>query len=431
MNGGKLLMMINFFPPAAGGGVYRPLSFVRHLSSLGWEITVITPRPGEFWITDPDLERMVPSGVRVIRTRSLSGQRFLGGMRRGAAGSRRSSPGFGALRRLGEFFLLPDTYVGWAPFAFRAASALCRSERFDAIYSTSPPDSTHMAAMAAARRFSIPWVADFRDPWISLYLRKPPTGAHAWLHRRMEGRVAAADRVVVATSWQKSVMEERHPGCRVEHIPNGFDEDDFAGAAPPVNGGGIFTVLHCGMLTLGRTSGSFLRGLALLAARRPELRGRVSVVFLGARESANEEWVSRLGLGDMVRFQDSISHGECVRLERESSALLLIKHDDERYAGLIPGKLFEYIGARRPVIAVVPEGEAAGIIRRERRGEVVSHGDTERIACAIERMYDLHREGRLSETYSLGELPAYSRREAAASLDRLLRGMAGPKEGRE
>ena len=98
---------------------------------------------------------------------------------------------------------------------------------------------------------------------------------------------------------------------------------------------------------------------------------------------------------------------------------------------MIPGKLFEYIGARRPVIAVVPDGEAAGIIRRERRGEVVSHGDMEGIASAIERMYDLHSEGRLSEAYSLGELPAYSRREAAASLDRLLRGMAGPKEGRE
>ncbi len=420
MRNKRLLMLINFFPPAAGGGVFRPLSFVRHLSSLGWEITVVTPKPGEFWITDPALEKMIPENVRVIRTRSLSGQRLLGRVRKGGSGSSRNSSGFGALRRLGEFFLLPDTYVGWVPFAFRTASKLCRSEKFDAVYSTSPPDSTHIAAMKTAGRFSIPWVADFRDPWISLYLRKPPTPVHLWIHRRMEGRVAAADRVVVATSWQKQAMEERYPGCRVELVPNGYEEEDFAEPAPERGGEDIFTVLHCGMLTLGRTSRSFLQGLSFLAERRPSVRARMKVIFLGARESVNEEWVSRLGLAEMVRFENSVPHGECIRLERGSSALLLIKHDDERYGGLIPGKLFEYIGARRPVLAVAPEGEAADIIRRERRGEVVSHGETERIASVVEKMYDLYFGRKLEEAYSLGELPAYSRRSAAGKLDRLL-----------
>ncbi len=75
-------MIINFFPPSAGGGVYRPLSFVKYLSRAGWDVTVITPKPGEFWVNDPELQKQVPSSVKVIRTGSISGQRMLGRLRK-------------------------------------------------------------------------------------------------------------------------------------------------------------------------------------------------------------------------------------------------------------------------------------------------------------------------------------------------------------
>ena len=421
----RVLMFINFFPPSAGGGVYRPLSFVKYLSRLSWDITVITPRPGGFWISDPALMREVPDSVRVIRTGSLSGQSVLGNMNKKRS-SRRSSGRFGILRKFGEYFLVPDTYVGWIPFACMAARAL-PDESFDIIYSTSPPDSTHLAARKFARRTRIPWVADFRDPWIGLHLRKPPTPFHRSIHRRMETRIMEADRVIVTTDWQKKVLEENHPGCRVKKIPNGFDEEDFAEAGTTATTGdatdGSFRIVHCGMLTLGRTSGPFLDGLNRFLRARPESRGRVKVVFAGARESDNEELVHRFGLSDTVEFMDNLPHSQCVKLERASHILLMIKHDDEKYRGLIPGKLFEYIGARRPILAIAPEGEAASIIARENRGEVVSHGSPEKVADILTRFYDLFLAGKLEEAYSLDELSSYSRREAAATLDVVMRGM--------
>lgn len=427
-------MFINFFPPSAGGGVYRPLSFVKYLSRLSWDITVITPRPGGFWISDPALVREVPDSVRVIRTSSLSGQSVLGNMNKKGS-SRRSSGRFGILRRFGEYFLVPDTYIGWIPFACMAARAL-KNESFDIIYSTSPPDSTHLAARKFAMRTGIPWVADFRDPWIGLYLRKPPTPFHRSIHHRMEARVVEADRVIVTTDWQKKVLEENHPGCRVEKIPNGFDEDDFAETIKPAvttvdAPDGIFRIVHCGMLTLGRTSGPFLDGLARFLCSRPESRGRVKVVFAGARESDNEELVHRYGLSDTVEFMDNLPHSQCVNLERDSHVLLMIKHDDEKYRGLIPGKLFEYIGARRPILAIAPEGEAASIIARENRGEVVSHGSPEKVADTLSRLYDLFLAGTLEESYSLDELPSYSRRIAADTLDEIMREMIGDAAGKQ
>jgi glycosyltransferase involved in cell wall biosynthesis len=425
----KILMIINFFPPAGGGGVYRPLSFVKYLSRLSWNVTVVTPRPGEFWISDPGLEREIPSGVRVARTASLSGLRFLRSIRGGSGGgaSRRSSGGFAALRRIGEFFLIPDTYAGWVPFAAREAERLCREERFDVVYSTSPPDSSHLAARRVVRATGIPWVADCRDPWFNLRLRRPPTPVHRALHERLERSVARADLVLVTTEAHERMLRERYPRCRIERIPNGFDEEDFArdpGARPP---DAPFTITHCGMLTLGRSTKPFLEGLAAFARRAPEAAREVRVVFVGPRESANEEWARHFGLGDSVRFEDNVPHRESIAREVRSHVLLLIKHDDERYRGLVPGKLYEYIGAKRPILAVGPDGEAARIVRDLRRGETPRIDRPDEIAGAMETMYRRYREGTLESAYSVEAVPRYSRRAEAERLSELLESLRGER----
>jgi glycosyltransferase involved in cell wall biosynthesis len=418
----KILMMINFFPPAGGGGVYRPLGFVKNLVRFGWDVTVVTPRPGEFWISDPDLASTVPGEVTIVRTPSLSGFRMLSLARgrRTGRGSARSSHRFEWLRRLSEFFMLPDTYVGWIPFARRAAMRLCSEQHFDILYSTSPPDSTHMAAWSVARRHSLPWLADCRDPWISLYLRDPPTALHRRLHERLEDRLSNADRILVTTAWQEEMMRRRFPGSRLERIANGYDEDDFEGIdelRPPQK---PFTIMHCGMMTLGRSSRPILEGLREVFRREPGARDSMRILFLGARESENEAWVHRLGLDDVAVFMDNVAHHECVKLERKSHVLLLVKHDDERYRGLVPGKVYEYIGARRPILAVVPEGEAADIVRRNNRGEVARIDDPGGVADAILKMFRLYREGDLESSYSLDSLPHYSRRAGTERLVEIL-----------
>lgn len=422
MKRAKILMFINFFPPSAGGGVYRPLSFVKYLSRASWDITVVTPAPGEFWITDPELESQVPGDVRVVRTRSLSGLRILNAIK-GGSGSKRSSKGFDFLRRLSELALVPDTYIGWVPFAVRAARRLCGEEHFDILYSTSPPDSSHLAARSIARSFAIPWVADFRDPWISLYYRKPPTTLHERWHRRLEGSVAKADRLLVTTEWHKMEMLRLYPDARVEKVPNGYDEEDFEGLEDEKPDGESFTILHTGMLTMGRTAEPFLRGLKRFLDARPEARSRIRVSFLGSRESRNEECARDLGLDDLVGFEDNAAHSECIRRERRSDVLLLLKHDDERYMGAIPGKLYEYFGARRPILGVARPGESFRMITTHGRGEIAAIDDPAGISQDIAKMYDLYLEGKLDEHYRLDELAEYTRRRAALRLEGILRSM--------
>jgi glycosyltransferase involved in cell wall biosynthesis len=182
------------------------------------------------------------------------------------------------------------------------------------------------------------------------------------------------------------------------------------------------------MLTLGRRAGSFLEGLALFLEREPSARGDVRAVFIGARESANEELPRPDLLADAVGFEGNIPHAACVERERRSDVLLLIKHDDDRYRGLVPGKLYEYIGARRPLLALVPPGEAAETVVRLRRGETASPDDPAAAAAAIGRLYRLHCEGALESSYDLSERPELTRRAAAEELDRLLCGPGRRKE---
>jgi glycosyltransferase involved in cell wall biosynthesis len=263
-------------------------------------------------------------------------------------------------------------------------------------------------------------VADFRDPWIGLHLRTPPTAVHRRIHERMESGTVRADRVVVATRWQEDALRAAYPEARIVRIPNGYDDADFShppAATPPPD---RFVILHSGMLTLGRSTRPFLEGLALFVKRNPGASASMRVVFLGARETGNERWVARFGLEQSVSFEDNIPHRECVERERASHVLLLLKHDDERYRGLIPGKLFEYFGAGRPVLAVVPGGEAADLVRDLRRGEIADIADSADIAAVIERMYTRFLEGRLESAYDLGPLEQYTRRYLANRMSDVL-----------
>jgi glycosyltransferase involved in cell wall biosynthesis len=414
-------MLIPFFPPMGGGGVYRPLSFVRRLPQYGWRVTVVTPAADAYWIRDESLVARVPADTRVIHTRTWSGQAWLARGRGGRATARRSSRGFAAARRLSSAVLVPDSYVGWIPFAVRAALEVAHTDRVDAMYSTSPPESTHLAALKVHREAGVPWIADLRDPWMNLHLLDAPSPLHRHLHRRMEKRVVtSADASVVTTRWHEALMCARYPASRVVRIPNGYDGDELSsleGFAPPAQ---RFRMVHAGMLTQKRSATPFLEALARVLAGDSALRGQMEVEFIGPREDENERSAARLALGDVVKFLDPLPHTDTLRRERNAHVLLLVKHADPRYDGLVPGKLYEYIGLRRPVLALAPAGEARDLVASLRRGETASPSDIDEIERALRTMIAHHRAGRLDAAYDVSPRPEFDRARLAGDLAALL-----------
>ncbi len=428
----QLLMIVPFFPPMAGGGVYRPLSFVKYLELYGWQATVVTPKGDAFWIRDEGLTAQVPKSCDVVRTRVMSGQALLAGLRRAkgrpGATSKRSSRLFSFMRRVAAGVLLPDTYVGWYPYALKAAIEAAGKKSFEALYSTSPPETSHLIALRIHDATGLPWVADFRDPWMNLYLLPPPTRLHAALHRRMEKRVCRRAHAVVTTLWQESLLRERYPFLKsVTRIPNGYDGFEVESVKDLAPEPGRFHMLHAGMLTQKRSALPFLRGLKMFLDGRPDARRRVLVTFVGPREDRNEKVVQSLGLRDTVEFRDAVSHEETLKLEKRAHILLLIKHSNPAYAGIVPGKLYEYVGLRRPVLGLVPDGEAKDRIRELRIGEVVEQDDAGSIAGKIGELYERYLDGTLDGAYDLSARPHLERSSLAGDLARLLDGLAGPK----
>jgi glycosyltransferase involved in cell wall biosynthesis len=409
----------------AGGGVYRPLAWVRYLPRYGWRTTVVAPRGDAFWIRDESLIARIPSECRVVRTSTWSGQGVLSRLRAGGRAQRRSSRGFGVARRAAAAVAVPDSYVGWYPFAVRAALGEARAQTFDALYSTSPPETSHLVAGTVHARTGLPWLADFRDPWMNLRLLTPASALHARLHRRLEARVcASADTVVVTTRWHESLVRAEYPRTRVVRIPNGYDGEEARAVAALAPKAGSMRFVHAGTLTQRRSATSFLEGLAEFLGRRPDARGAIDVEFLGAREDESERAVARLGLADRVRFRDTVAHDETLRAERTAHVLLLIKHADSRYDGLVPGKLYEYIGLGRPVLALAPAGEARALVESLRRGEAADPADRRAVGGAIERLYDRFRGGDLDRAYDLSEHAELERSHLAGELAHALDGAA-------
>ncbi|MEZ4651466.1 MAG: glycosyltransferase [Candidatus Eisenbacteria bacterium] len=225
----RLLYVAYFFPPLGGAGVQRTLKFVRYLADFGWDATVVTG-PASYWLRDDSLAEEVPSTVRVVRAPHW-GSRFVGG---GGSSTRRSASRIRGLRAVSRALLVPDAYVGWVAPTRRVLGDLVRAERFDAVITTSSPDSTHLLGRWLHRSRHLPWIADFRDPWTRRMSYAPPTELHHRVQRSLERSVLEeADRVVVTSDATRQDYLGLIPTLAPESIvtiTNGFDEEDFAAA---------------------------------------------------------------------------------------------------------------------------------------------------------------------------------------------------------
>lgn len=429
-----LLVVSHFFPPMGGGGVQRVTKFVKYLEPCGWRATVVAGRGEDYWMQDDTLLAELPASVHVERTAAASGLGILRRLRPARAAtrpsSRRSSRAFAALRAAGSVFLVPDTYIGWRPFALRAARAVIARDRPDAVLSSGPPETNHLVALALQRETGLPWLADFRDPWFGLHLRTPPTPWHRARHARLERDVLErADAVTATTTWLRDLLRARarRPLARLHVIRNGFDSADFASPSPSPRSGPL-RLVHAGMLTLTRSAEGLLAAVAHLHAADPALVGAFEIELIGARESRNDAAAAAPALAGCVHLRDYVPHRDATAAMQAADVLVLIKHVEPRFRGLIPGKLYEYMGAGRPILALVPESEAAELVRELGWGEVAPPDDPVAIAAALQRLLAAKRAGRLDGAYPMRGREQFERRAQAENLAALLDQIVAPAQ---
>lgn len=411
MSARRLLWLAWFFPPIGGGGCQRTLKLVRYLEPLGWRSVVVTARDPDYWILDPTLCEEIPGGAEVIRVRALTAQRLLALVRgAGAAveerqGARR--PGvFRALRRAQSWVMIPDGYVGWARSAGRVAARRIGAGGIDALWTTSSPESAHVAGLALKRRFGLPWVADFRDPWVGRVTYAPPSRWHDRRHRALEADVvAAADRVTVVSEAMAALYRDRYPGLpadRFEVLPNGVDSDDWVRAEAgrfasveedAARDRGRFVLLHAGQLAHRPTARTLLEGARRAIEAEPALGPMLRIRFLGGNEEIAAGDPLLRALGDVVTLDPSRPHLEALAAMRRADALVLLGHGGRADALLYTGKIYEYLTSRRTVLAVLDPGPAAELLRSAGQEAVFGSSDAAGVAQWIARSWRLWKAG--------------------------------------
>lgn len=387
----RVLLITYYWPPSGGAGVQRCLQFARHLAAWGVQPTVITVDPAHaaYPQRDDSLLAAVPPELEVIRTATtepfgvyqrVSGTETIpyGGFANVARTSRKQQI-FKFLR--GNLFI-PDPRRGWNRHAVRAAAELLATGEYAGFLTSSPPHSTQLIGLELKRRFPhLRWLADLRDPWTDIYYyhefrHLPPA---RWLDARYERQVVArCDALVTTSRHTGELLLSKAPAAdtrKLYVLPNGYDEADFAAraSAPPAD---ALRLLHAGTITEAyRLDAGFLPALAAVRARFPAVPWRLR--FVGKVSEGLLAQVRAAGLGDVLEVQPYVPHHESVGELLRASALLLAIPDVAHNAGVLPGKLFEYLAARKPVVAVGPaDSEASTILSQAGAGPVLAYADT-------------------------------------------------------
>jgi glycosyltransferase involved in cell wall biosynthesis len=357
----KVLFIAYYFPPMGLGGVQRTVKFAKYLPKYGWKPTVLTVEPAGYYAFDDTLlKEAEESGVKIIRTQSYDANHLF--KKRGIV-KMPSERMRKILQFLGDLFFIPDTKRGWKFIAVKVASELLKQQQFDLIFATAPPQTDFLIGAALKRKFDIPLVVDYRDAWLEYPFKYFPTPLHRFWNKHLEKRVLkSADRVIVTHRRVKESILRQYPFVdynEVIIISQGFDQDDFVSTVnerrmQPVR----MKIAHAGTFYAERNPGIFLQALSNVLQSNPKIRGRIEVNLIGNAREEDRRLVKRLDLENAVNFLGYLPHHDCVKNLSESDILWFVIDNDYQ----TPGKLYEYFGTRKPMIASVVEGYTKQLI---------------------------------------------------------------------
>lgn len=407
----RLLLVTYEFPPKGGVGVQRPLKTARYLAEAGWDVTVLTVADPPTAVFDPDLLTELPPSVRVERAWSLEPTRLIQYLKRRRVraaedgSAHRSNPQGGARGisdlprgaiRFVQALFIPDEKFWWTPWAVRLGIRLHRESPFHCILASGPPFTALGVGRRLGRALGIPWVADLRDPIVGGYFFRPPTPLHAALIGAFERRIVrSAARLITATEGMRSDLAERYPDAETRSVTvlNGYDSADFVSPAPDPHPG--FTISYVGTFQSDIEPDTLLAAVAIARDADPGFARDARVRIVGPVDPETAAAIERSGLGDAVERAGFVRHTDAIAEMRAAAVLVLVLGEGPESAAILTGKLPEYLAAGRPILALVPDGVAAGVVRRGRAGWVVSPHDTEAAASALLAAHAAWRAGTL------------------------------------
>lgn len=411
VNVNKVLVVAYYFPPMGLSGVQRTLKFVKYLKNFGWEPTVLTVTPTAYYALDYGMLREVSDNkIRTVRTNSLDPTRLF------ESGKPVKMPHEklrNFLSGVSQAIFVPDNKIGWRHEAIKAGRKLLREEEYNVIFSTAPPYTCHLIGATLSKEFKIPLVLDFRDAWVDNPLHFYITPFHKILHQKMEKRVLkTSNRIITINRRIKELMLRRYRFLTyndIAIISQGYDPEDFRlERKSKLPSSTRMRFSYSGTFYRNRTPKYFLRALSEAIKENPGMKDEIEALFIGTFRKENLAMIEAQGLTDVVKVFGYLDHKSTVRYLMASDVLWLTIGNGKGEDQVSTGKLFEYIGTRKPIIGLVPDGIAKSTILESGAGTVLDPEDVSGIKTAILDHYEMWK------TDSLPKIPL----EFSQSFDR-------------
>lgn len=428
----KVLFLSYYFPPAGGSAVQRCLKFAKYLPQFGWQPFVLTTREENILLKDTSLCDQIPDEVQVIRTPAPDPYSLMakGKGQPADLGAIATSEGQqkGFMQRIALWFrravFIPDARVGWFPFAVIKGLQIIQKENIDLIFATSPPFTTALIAGTLSLLTGRPWISDYRDPWTQAYFYFERPRLSRWFENFLEKRLLfSASRVISINQMILDGLCDKFGFCNSDKqviIPNGFDPADFEEIIPIKSGG--FTITYTGTLNAKMHPENLLKVIEDICNEDDDFKRDIHLKFIGRMSPAETALFNRHLSDENYELLSHLPHHESLKHASGSDLLLLLIPETEHPELIVTGKLFEYIKSGRPVLGLVPKGEAANIIRETKSGFVMNPDNPDEIKKVLLECYRRwkSRKSLLDEKRDSEAVEKYNRRKATKKLAEIM-----------
>jgi hypothetical protein len=427
----KVLYIAYYWPPCGGISVLRNSKLAKYFPQYGWDPVIYAPENPHYPVIDPSTEADIPKGTVVLKQPVLEPFGVFNLLQGKKAKDkvqdvflvRDKKPGL--MHSLGVWvrgnFFIPDARMLWIKPSVKYLVKYLRENPVDAILSSGPPHTVHRIALGVKKQTGLPWIADFQDPWTQIdYFEKfmlTPFARNK--HYRQEREVLqTADKVVtVSPSWAKDF--EMLSGREAVSIPMGFDADDFTSIPPKSD---KFIISHFGTLGIDRNPEQLWTVLADLCQELPDFGNDLQIDLAGVIDYSVFEAIEKAGLQDKLHYERFLNRAEVIARMQASAVLLLLLNKgfgNYNVMGRIPAKLFEYLGAKQPVLVLgLPGSDVDKIIHETQAGVTVNYNDSSAIKESILTLYDAWKKG--LQLYRPVNTEKYSFRWLTGEMARLL-----------
>ena len=424
----KVLIITYYWPPAGGPGVHRWLSFTKHLLELGYQPIVVVPKAPHYPLYDDSNLRMIPKNIETIEVPIFEPYAIAGKL--SPQSTNKNKKGIidpedhqtylqrSMLYVRGNYFI-PDARKFWIKPVVKKLRKYLKDSPVNKMITTGPPHSVHLIGEKLKNEFpSMKWLADFRDPWtnISYHDQLKMKAAAKQKHQDLEKKVLNSADQLIVTSFQTQQEFQEKTDTPVELITNGYENwekpDDLSLSDN-------FTLLHIGSLQKGRNPRVLWEVLKELADDDIKFNEFLEIQIIGSISNEINQSIKHYGLKKYTYFNKHISHQQSLEMQSSSMLLLLIEENAQLKSGIIPAKFFEYLYAKRPIVAIGPENwDVEKLIHETKSGQVFSYQDKTTLKKHISEAFKKYQKGKLN--IKSKNLEQFSRKKLTKNLIKLL-----------